>query len=145
MTVAYTEQRDDIVWAYAALLTLLCAGLVWGQASSEQASGVAVTLALLGLVTLVMSRLTVRLTADELRVSLGAGLFARRLPRAAIAGVRVVPAPSPFGVGVRLLNDGWLYSLRSQAEYVEVRLSDGSRLVIGAREARKLADQLSRA
>ena len=143
--MTYTEQRDDIVWAYAALLALLCAGLVWGQASSEQASGVAVMLALLGLVTLVMSRLTVRLTTDELRVSLGAGLFARRIPRGDIVGVRVVPAPSPFGVGVRLLSDGWLYSLRPQAEYVEVRLSDGSRLVIGTREARKLADQIGRA
>ena len=143
--MTYTEQRDDLVWAYAALLSLLCAAVVWGQASAEQRTGIAVMLVLLGAVTLVMSWLSVRLTADELRVSLGAGLFTRRIPRRAIAGVRVVPAPSPLGVGVRLLSDGWLYSLRPQAEYVEVRLSDGSRLVIGTREARKLADQIGRA
>ncbi|AAF10646.1 hypothetical protein [Deinococcus radiodurans] len=143
--MTYAEQRDDLVWAYAALLSLLCAAVVWGQASAEQRTGIAVMLMLLGAVTLVMSWLSVRLTADELRVSLGAGLFTRRIPRGAIAGVRVVPAPSPLGVGVRLLSDGWLYSLRPQAEYVEVRLSDGSRLVIGTREARKLADQIGRA
>ncbi len=138
----YVERRDDIVWAYAGLLAVVCLGLWLGQASTEQVLGLGVPLTLLALVVLVMSRLSVQASADELRVSLGAGFFSRRIARGDILSINIVPPPSVFGVGLRLLPDGWLYSLGPVSAFVEIRLTDGSRLLIGSAQPQELAAQI---
>ncbi|MDO4247269.1 MAG: hypothetical protein Q4C89_14715 [Deinococcus sp.] len=138
----HIERRNDVVWAYAAVLTLLCGGMALGQASPEQVTGISVTLLMLGLLALTMSRLSIKSRGDALRISLGAGFFSRRLSRDDIASVRVVPSPSAFGVGLRLLPDGWLYSLRQTGAVVEIQLLNGSRLLIGSTEPEELAAQI---
>lgn len=128
--MTFRRRNDAVVWGYAVLVGLVLlltslSGVEVGQVAPALAS-----LAVLALPVALLSRLSLRVDATGFSVWLGPGLFRRTCPRAAIVSIQAAAAPSPFGVGLRLVPGGWLYSLGGR-DFAEIRFVDGSRLLIG--------------
>lgn len=140
MTVS--RRLDALVWAFAALLTVTLLGLaVTGETGDPRVLPAYGLLAVMGGLAATLSRLSARVQGGVLSVWLGPGLFRQSCPLAEIAGVRSLHLHSPSAVGLRLLPDGWLYSIGG-ADFTEVRLRDGRRLLIGLGSDSGLPDAL---
>lgn len=143
--MTFLKSRTIIVWGYAAVLTAALSGLlITGTATSPDALPVFGVLAVMGMLVATLSRLGAAVQGGTLSVWLGPSLFRQVYPLAAIAKVNVVKVEFPFAVGLRLLPDGWLYSLGGQ-DFTEVRLVGGRRVLIGFGEESGLPDALRRA
>ncbi|PNY80091.1 hypothetical protein [Deinococcus koreensis] len=140
----FVQSRTVIVWVYAGLLAVVLTGMIFTDTtSSPDALPIFGILGVMGVLVATLSRLSVTLSDDTLSVWLGPGLFRQAIPLSDIAGVSVVNISSPFAVGLRLLPDGWLYSLGGQ-EFTEVRLIGGRRLLVGLGAASGLSEAVRR-
>jgi hypothetical protein len=99
--------------------------------------------ALVALVLVLFSTLTVRVGDGVVNVFFGPGLIRRRIPLRRIREVRVVTTPWYYGWGIRLTPAGWLWNV-SGLDGVEVQFDDGRRFRIGSDEPDRLAEAIER-
>lgn len=81
----------------------------------------------------VFSTLTIEITDEEFRFHFSFGLFARKIPMAAIAECAEVEISMLYGWGIRMTPAGKLYNV-SGRKGVELRLRSGERLLVGSDE-----------
>jgi hypothetical protein len=122
-------------------------GIAWAAAVwwSLRVSGPVplTTAALVGLVLVLFSTLTVIVRDGAMDVFFGPGLIRRRIPLGRIREVRVVKTPWYYGWGIRLTPTGWLWNV-SGLDGVEVQFDDGHRFRVGSDEPNRLAEALLR-
>ncbi len=87
--------------------------------------------------------LTVEVTPDEVRVSLGPGWIRRRFRAEDILGARAVRNPWYYGWGIRLTPHGWLFNV-SGFDAVEVELKSKRKFRIGTDDPERLLEAIRR-
>jgi len=125
-----------------AVLAIGWAAALWWSVRGSDPALVTIT-ALVGLLLVVFSTLTVIVRDQVLDVFFGPGLIRRRIPLRRIRDVREVQTPWYYGWGIRLTPSGWLWNVSGMAG-VEVQFDDGHRFRIGSDEPDKLVEVLRR-
>lgn len=105
----------------------------WSLRVPDAVLGLVTTAALVGLVLILFSTLTVIVRDGAMDVFFGSGLIRRRIPLRRIREVRVVRTPWYYGWGIRLTPTGWLWNV-SGLDGVEVQFDDGHRFRVGSDE-----------
>jgi hypothetical protein len=101
-------------------------------------------LAMLSVVMVLFSSLTVEVGEESLRLRFGPGPIGRRFELAAIREARTVRNPWYYGWGIRWFPGGWLFNI-SGFDAVEIVLRDGRIYRIGTDEPSKLLAAVQRA
>lgn len=99
-------------------------------------------IAVLVLVGVVFSSLTVMITPSSLVFWFGPGVLRKTVPLAEIASVESVRSPWYYGIGWRITPRGMLYSV-SGFSSVEITEHDGSRFRLGTDEPERLRAALA--
>lgn len=81
--------------------------------------------------------LKVNIENELLELSFGVGIIRKKFKLADIKSVKIVKNHWYYGLGIRLLPDGWLYSV-SGLNAVELGLIQGEKIHIGTDEPEKL-------
>lgn len=127
----HTQSQPGLVWFYAAFFSAVLLLLtVTGEANATNAALILPPFGVFGLVVAFLSRLTVEVTEEELRLEFGLGLGRARFPRAGMVVLGELPVGPLAGIGIRLLPDGWLYRIAG-GDALVTRLGNGRRLLIG--------------
>jgi hypothetical protein len=101
-------------------------------------------LALMVLAGVVLSSLTVVVTASSLVFWFGPGVLRKTVPLAEIAKVEAVRNPWYYGIGLRATPRGMLYNV-SGLSAVEITRRDGGRFRVGTDEPERLCASLRQA
>lgn len=121
-------------------VALLAVILVYAVLTLTRPAGAALlpSLALLTLVQLAFSSLTVAVDARALSVRYGVGWIGFAFPLSEIRDAQPVTNPWYWGWGIRLTPRGWLFNV-SGRDAVEVTFASGRRVRIGTDEPEALA------
>lgn len=101
-------------------------------------------LAVLAIVLVLFSSLTVEVDDEALRIAFGPGLVRHAWPLDRVQSWRAVRNPWWYGWGIHLTLGGWLYNVAG-FEAVEIVLADGRRRRIGTDDPSGLAAALEAA
>ena len=93
--------------------------------------------AVLPIVAILFSSMTVRVGDDGLHWHFGPGFWKKSLPLSDIAAVRSVRNKWWYGWGIRLTPHGWMYNV-SGLDAIELDLREGKKFRIGTDEPEKL-------
>ena len=115
--------------------------LVYLTVGQVARAGIGLALVLLVILALFHS-MTVRVGADEVRISLGVGLIRKRIPVASIRSCRIVRNPWYYGWGIHLFPGGILYNV-SGMRAVELTLDNQRGFRIGTDEPEALQAALA--
>jgi len=88
---------------------------------------------ILALAMMLFTSLTVEITAEDLRVSMGGGFIGTTLPLARIESTESTAIPW-YSVGLKRIRRGWMYSV-SVSDALVVTMDDQRRYVIGTDDA----------
>jgi len=94
-----------------------------------------------GVLAILFSSLTVKVTEQELVFYFGPGFWERRFPLDDIVSVEVVRNSALYGWGIRYTHHGWLYNV-SGLDAVEVTVQGQEQLRIGTDEPERLKQAL---
>jgi hypothetical protein len=97
-----------------------------------------------GVLAVLFSSLTVKVTDQELLFYFGPGFWTRRVALDDILRVEVVRNSALYGWGIRYTRHGWLYNV-SGLQAVEVRIRGEGQIRIGTDEPDKLKQAIERA
>lgn len=137
----HTQSGSTLVIIFLSSAILLVAMLALLPREPPITAILLLVLAVMFLSAFLFRSLTVRVTPEEVTVWFGSGLIRRRIPSAAIAGVRTVRNPWWYGWGVKITPQGWMFNIAG-LDAVEVDLKDGKRFRIGTDEPEQLLSAL---
>lgn len=128
----HTQRADLLLLALGGALAItLLAGVAVAAGGDPVAVAVVMpVLAVLAILLVVFSSMTVEVDDEALRIEFGPGFVRHAWPLHRIRAWRAVCNPWWYGWGIHLTPHGWLYNV-SGSEAVEVVLSDGHRRRIG--------------
>ncbi|WP_375185276.1 hypothetical protein [Pseudoalteromonas sp.] len=93
------------------------------------------------LVTLVFFSLTIVIDEQKLRWYFGFGIISKDVELSQIADTSAYQTKWYQGIGIRMLNDGWLYNA-SVGQAVKITLNDGKNIYLGCKDAGALQQAL---
>ncbi|GLX85475.1 hypothetical protein tloyanaT_17270 [Thalassotalea loyana] len=127
-----------------ALLTIMAiAGIVLIIATHEIVSVMNATLALLIIVSVLFSSLTIYITDDKIGWHFGLKFWHKTLPLSDVKSARLVTTKWYYGLGIRLVPNGWLYIV-SGNQAVELTTKTNKHIMIGTDDGERLIAQLSK-
>lgn len=100
-------------------------------------------LILLGVVSLLFSSMTVRVDEQHVSWHFTLGFWKKSLPLGEVIAARVIKTRWYYGLGIRLIPTGWLYTV-SGLTAVELTLSSGSVIALGSDDANNLLQAIQR-
>ena len=122
------------------VVSLVIAWRVSGAMGTMPAPAIAailITFAIMIPVSLVFSRLTIRVANGTIHWHFGLGALAHDLPVADVVRSAVVTNPIWSGYGVRLMRNGWLYNVAGRRA-VDLELRNGRHVRLGSDEPEAL-------
>ena len=131
--------RFILVLPFAAVILIVA---LVSDAGLAVAGPVLIAGAIIALVVLVFSRLTVEVFDDHVRVAFGAGWPSKRIPLTDIVSAGAVRNRWWYGFGIRLVPGGWLWNVWG-LDAVKLTLSSGKEVRIGTDEPEALLASLS--
>tara|TARA_B100001971_G_scaffold121089_1_gene111537 strand:- start:86 stop:499 length:414 start_codon:yes stop_codon:yes gene_type:complete len=93
------------------------------------------------LVTLLFFSLTIVIDKQKLRWYFGFGIISKDVELSQIVQTSVYKTKWYQGIGIRMLNDGWLYNA-SVGQAVKITLTDGKNIYLGCKDAGALQQAL---
>ncbi|MEN6518820.1 MAG: hypothetical protein ABFC38_11705 [Methanospirillum sp.] len=126
-------QRADLlllIFGGAVAITLIVGSAAFGGRDPIALAIATPVLAVLAVVLVLFSSLTVVVDHEVLRIAFGLGLVRYAWPLDRVRAWQVVRNPWWYGWGIHLTPGGWLYNV-SGSEAVEIVISDGRRRRIG--------------
>lgn len=123
-------QTGTLVVAALGLGIAVTAVILFAVQAAAERTLVGAVLGFLLLCLYLFRSLSVVVSAQDVEVSFGPGVFRKRLPVDDIIGARRVRNPWYFGWGIRLTPRGWMYNA-SGFDAVEVELKDNRAFRIG--------------
>ena len=97
--------------------------------------------ALFGVIMLLFTSMTVRVTEDALEVVMGPGLIRKRIRFDQIEGLSVKPIPW-YSTGLKKIAGGWLYCV-GPSKGLEIFLEDGGHYIVATDDLEGLQEALS--
>ncbi|MDB9519465.1 hypothetical protein PN466_21200 [Roseofilum reptotaenium CS-1145] len=94
--------------------------------------------------TILLSTLTVTITAERIKCSFGVGLIHKSFPLSSITNTVIVKNPWYYGWGIRLTPRGWMFNI-SGLDAVEIELNSQSYFRIGTDEPQALKSAIDEA
>lgn len=92
---------------------------------------------MLVVVTVLFSSLTIRVKDETINWFFGPKFWSKSLPLSEVESAQIVATKWYYGVGVRLIPSGWLYTV-SGLTAVELTLKDGTKVSLGTGDAENL-------
>ena len=93
------------------------------------------------LVTLLFFSLTIVIDEQKLRWYFGFGIISKDVELSQIVETSAYKTKWYQGIGIRMLNDGWLYNA-SVGQAVKITLTDGKNIYLGCKDADALQQAL---
>ena len=103
-----------------------------------------ITVGAVSFVFLLFHSLTVTIDDEHIRLSLGLGLFRKRIPLSQVVSCRTVRNRLWYGFGIRYVFDGWMWNV-SGMDAVQLTYEDGRHFRIGTDEPEALAAAITAA
>jgi hypothetical protein len=91
----------------------------------------------LGLVSFLFHSLNIEVNDDEIGWSFGPGFWKKTLKKESISGVSIIKTKWYYGLGVRYMGSGWLYTV-SGTTAIQLELKGGSKINLGTNDADNL-------
>ena len=95
--------------------------------------------ALIAVIAILFSTLTVEVTGEAVRFWFGPGVLRRTVPFPALAGAEISSAPWWYGIGIRFTPTGLMYNVAT-GRTVDLVLRSGKRMRVGTDEPEALLE-----
>ena len=92
---------------------------------------------ILSVVAYLFHSLTIKVTENDISWYFGPGFWKKSIPIQLISEVRNKPTKWYYGLGIRYLGTGWLYTV-SGTQAIELSLKDGTKIYLGTNEPNHL-------
>lgn len=87
----------------------------------------------LGLVSFLFHSLNIKVNTGEINWSFGPGFWKKSIKIEAINSVRLIKTKWYYGLGIRYISSGWLYTV-SGTTAIQLELKDGSKINLGTND-----------
>lgn len=143
--MTFVQRGTFLIIAFSlAILTLFIAFLIKDSISGIDRFIYLITMTLMLVPLSFFYKLTIEIDDTALSFSLGIGLFRKSYPLAAIDTCKSVRNSMFYGLGVRLIPNGWLFNV-SGLKAIEIHFKDSKKIVrIGTNEPDKICREITR-
>ncbi|MDI4653189.1 MULTISPECIES: hypothetical protein [Pseudoalteromonas] len=131
-------KQTEINYSLIVILLVISAFIIL---SPELADLKIIILSINLLVTLLFFSLTIVINEQTLRWYFGFGIISKDVELSQIAETSVYKTKWYQGIGIRMLNDGWLYNA-SVGQAIKITLTDGKNIYLGCKDADALQQAL---
>ncbi|NRA80211.1 MAG: hypothetical protein HRU18_18575 [Pseudoalteromonas sp.] len=131
-------KQTEISYSLIIILLVISAFIIF---SPELADLKIIILSINLLVTLLFFSLTIVIDEQTLRWYFGFGIISKDVELSQIVQTSVYKTKWYQGIGIRMLNDGWLYNA-SVGQAVKITLTDGKNIYLGCKDAGALQQAL---
>ena len=131
-------KQTEINYSLIIILLVISAFIIF---SPELADLKIIILSINLLVTLLFFSLTIVIDEQTLRWYFGFGIISKDVELSQIVQTSVYKTKWYQGIGIRMLNDGWLYNA-SVGQAVKITLADGKNIYLGCKDAGALQQAL---
>ncbi|MEL7581519.1 hypothetical protein AADY36_19535 [Pseudoalteromonas sp. D15MCD-2] len=131
-------KQTEINYSLIIILLVISAFIIF---SPELADLKIIILSINLLVTLLFFSLTIVIDEQTLRWYFGFGIISKDVELSQIAQTSAYKTKWYQGIGIRMLNDGWLYNA-SVGQAVKITLTDGKNIYLGCKDAGALQQAL---
>ena len=143
--MTFVQRGTFLIIAFSlAILTLFIAFLIKDSISGIDRFIYLITMALMLLPLSFFYKLTIEIDDIALSFSLGIGLIRKRYPLTEIESCKSVRNSMLYGLGFRLIPNGWLYNV-SGLKAIEIHFKGSKRIVrIGTNDPDKICREINR-
>ena len=131
-------KQTEISYSLIIILLVISAFIIF---SPELAGLKIIILSINLLVTLLFFSLTIVIDEQTLRWYFGFGIISKDVELSQIVQTSVYKTKWYQGIGIRMLNDGWLYNA-SVGQTIKINLTDGKNIYLGCKDADALQQAL---
>ena len=131
-------KQTEINYSLIIILLVISAFIIF---SPELADLKIIILSINLLVTLLFFSLTIVIDEQKLRWYFGFGIISKDVELSQIAETSAYKTKWYQGIGIRMLNDGWLYNA-SVGQAIKITLTDGKNIYLGCKDADALQQAL---
>ena len=131
-------KQTEIGYSLIIILLVISAFIIF---SPELADLKIIILSINLLVTLLFFSLTIVIDEQTLRWYFGFGIISKDVELSQIAETSAYKTKWYQGIGIRMLNDGWLYNA-SVGQAIKITLTDGKNIYLGCKDADALQQAL---
>ena len=131
-------KQTEIGYSLIIILLVISAFIIF---SPELADLKIIILSINLLVTLLFFSLTIVIDEQTLRWYFGFGIISKDVELSQIVQTSVYKTKWYQGIGIRMLNDGWLYNA-SVGQAIKITLTDGKNIYLGCKDADALQQAL---
>lgn len=132
-------KQTELNYSLIIILLVISAFIIF---SPELAGLKIIILSINLLVALLFFSLTIVIDEQKLRWYFGFGIISKDVELSQIAETSAYKTKWYQGIGIRMLNDGWLYNA-SVGQAVKITLADGKNIYLGCKDAGALQQALN--
>ena len=125
---------------YGAVLLIIISLFIFTDYSLLTMIGLIIMLIALG----IFASMTVKISAQKMKIQLGLGVIRKEFPRKEIETYRVVTHPWHYGWGIRYTPRGWIFRVSGNSG-IELQMKSGKLYQVGTDEPQKLGEALNQA
>ena len=94
---------------------------------------------IVGLISFLFHSLNIKVNNSEIKWSFGPGFWKKSVKLKAVNSVRVINTKWYYGLGIRYIPSGWLYTV-SGTKAIQLELKDGSKINLGTNDPDNLVE-----
>ena len=94
---------------------------------------------IVGLISFLFHSLNIKVNTSEINWSFGPGFWKKSVKLEAVNSVRVINTKWYYGLGIRYIPSGWLYTV-SGTKAIQLELKDGSKINLGTNDPDSLVE-----
>ena len=94
---------------------------------------------IVGLISFLFHSLNIKVNNSEIKWSFGPGFWKKSVKLEAVNSVRVINTKWYYGLGIRYIPSGWLYTV-SGTKAIQLELKDGSKINLGTNDPDNLVE-----
>ena len=94
---------------------------------------------IVGLISFLFHSLNIKVNTSEINWSFGPGFWKKSVKLEAVNSVRVINTKWYYGLGIRYIPSGWLYTV-SGTKAIQLELKDGSKINLGTNDPDNLVE-----
>ena len=127
----------------ALLIIMLFSACILIVATYDMVQIMNISLAILAVVSILFSSLTVYVNDEEISWHFGMKFWHRSIKLSQIASAKIITTKWYYGLGIRLTPAGWLYTVTGN-QAIELTKTSGEKVTIGTNDGYRLIAQLKK-